>query len=84
MWIAGLREGILYKVAKRPLDPRWSQADLQTLLGLSATGQHLGWAEERAFQAAEALVMKKKLRLIWHNDELNADVTRLIHHAEKA
>ena len=84
MWIAGLREGVLYKVAKRPLDPRWSQADLQTVLGLCATGQHLGWTEERAFQAAEALVMKKKLNVIWQNDELNADVTRLTHLLEKA
>ena len=79
MWIAGLREGILYKVAKRPLDPRWSQADLQTLLGLCATGQHLGWTEERAFQAAEALLMKKKLSVIWQNDELNADISSLTH-----
>lgn len=84
MWIAGLREGNLYKVAKRPLDPRWSQADIQTLLGLCATGQHLGWTEDRAFQAAEALLMKKKLRLIWQNDELNMDVYRLIHLLEKA
>lgn len=84
MWIAGLREGILYKVAKRPLDPRWSQTDLQTLLGLCATGQHLGWTEERAFQAAEALVYKKKLNLIWENDQLNADVTQLTHRAGKA
>jgi len=82
MWIAGLRQGILYKVAKRPLDPRWSQADLQTLLGLCATGQHLGWTEERAFQAAEALLMKKKLSVIWQNDELNADISSLIHLSE--
>lgn len=84
MWIAGVREGILYKVAKRPLDPRWSQADLQTVLGLCATGQHLGWAEERAFQAAEALVYKKKLNVIWQNDELNADVSKLSHLLERA
>ena len=84
MWIAGLREGILYKVAKRPLDPRWSQADLQVVLGLCATGQHLGWTEERAFQAAEALVIKRKLNVIWQNDELNADVTRLTHLLERA
>jgi hypothetical protein len=84
MWIAGLREGSLYKVAKRPLDPRWSQTDLQTFLGLCATGQHLGWTEERAFQAAEALVMKRKLSLIWQNDKLNADMSRLNHLLEKA
>jgi len=82
MWIAGLREGILYKVAKRPLDPRWSQADLQVVLGLCATGQHLGWTEERAFQAAEALLMKKKLSVIWQNDELNADISSLTHLSE--
>ena len=84
MWIAGLREGILYKVEERPLDPRWSQIDLQTLLGLCATGQHLGWTEERAFQAAEALVYKKKLNLIWENDQLNADVSQLTHLLERA
>ena len=84
MWIAGLREGVLYKVAKRPLDPRWSQADLQAVLGLCATGQHLGWTEERAFQAAEALIYKKKLSLIWQNDELNADVRKLSHLLERA
>jgi hypothetical protein len=65
MWIAGVREGVLYKVAKRPLDPRWSQSDLQTLLGLCATGQHLGWGEDRAFQAAEAFLIKKKLNVIY-------------------
>jgi len=79
MWVAGLRGGILYKVAKRPLDPRWSQADLQTLLGLSATAQHLGLTEERAFQAAEALVFKKKLfGVSWSNDSLNADMALLV------
>ena len=85
MWIAGLRGGTLYKVAKRPLDPRWSQADLQRLLGLCATGQHLGWTEERAFQAAEALIFRNKLYgLVWCNDELNADMSSLIHLSEKA
>jgi len=83
MWIAGIRAGVLYKVAKRPLDPRWSQTDLQNLLGLCATGQHLGWTEERAFQVAEAILMKKKLNLVWSNDELNADIS-LIHRVEKA
>ena len=85
MWIAGLRGTILYKVAKRPLDPRWSQTDLQNLLGLCATGQHLGWTEERAFQAAEALIFRNKLYgLVWCNDELNADMSSLIHLSEKA
>jgi len=88
MWVAGLRGGVLYKVAKRPLDPRWSQADLQTLLGLCATGQHLGWADERAFQAAEALIFKKKLfGVTWANDNLTADMALLVsgvqHEAQK-
>ena len=85
MWIAGLRGTILYKVAKRPLDPRWSQTDLQSLLGLCATGQHLGWTEERAFQAAEALIFRNKLYgLVWCNDELNADIICLTRLSEKA
>ena len=57
-WVAGLRGGKLYTTNARPLDPRWSQRDLQRMLAWSATAQHLGWSEERAFQAAEALVMK--------------------------
>jgi hypothetical protein len=60
-WVAGLRAGKLYSVSKRPLDPRWSSTDLQMALGLCATGLHLGWDENRAFQAAEGLVMKKML-----------------------
>jgi hypothetical protein len=60
-WVCGLRAGKLYSVSKRPLDPRWSSRDLQMALGLCATGLHLGWDENRAFQAAEGLVMKKML-----------------------
>ena len=59
-WIAGIRNNILYKVEKRPLDPRWSQQDLQVLLGWSASAQALGWTEQRAFIVAEALVFQKK------------------------
>jgi hypothetical protein len=60
MWVSGVRGSIVYTVEKRPLDPRWSNRDLQMALGWCAMGQHLGWGEDRAFQAAEALVMKKK------------------------
>jgi hypothetical protein len=60
-WVAGLRAGKLYTAAKRPLDPRWSNRDLMQVLGWCATGQHLGWSEARAFQVAEAMVMRRKL-----------------------
>jgi hypothetical protein len=34
-------------------------------------GQHLGWGEDRAFQAAEALVMKKKNEgIVWPSSAL--------------
>jgi hypothetical protein len=56
-WIAGLREGKLYTISMRPLDPRWSDGQLQIALGFCATGLHLGWTECRAFQAAEGIVM---------------------------
>jgi hypothetical protein len=61
-WIAGMRAGKLFCVSKRPLDPRWSSKDLQMALGLCATGLHLGWDEDRAFQAAEGIVMKQLLQ----------------------
>jgi len=78
MWVAGVRNGILYKVKKRPLDPRWSSADLQTMLGLCATGQHLGWTEERAFRAAEAVIIRKSCAgIVWANESLNADIELL-------
>jgi hypothetical protein len=68
-WIAGMRAGKLYSVSMRPLDPRWSSKDLQMALGLCATGLHLGWDENRAFQAAEGIVMKKMLQGIsWPSD----------------
>lgn len=79
MWIAGIRENILYKVQERPLDPRWSQQDLQVLLGYSASAQALGWTEQRAFITAEAIVMKKKNHGIeWSNEELLADMELLL------
>ena len=79
-WVAGLRSGKLYTAKIRPLDPRWSQRDLQRMLAWSATGQHLGWSEERAFQAAEALVMKTLYHGIrWPNGtQLVADMDLLI------
>ena len=77
-WPAGIRAGILYTVEKRPLDPRWSQRDLQQLLGWCATGQHLGWNEGRAFQAAEALVMKRIHEgIVWPESRLTEDMLTL-------
>jgi hypothetical protein len=79
MWVAGIRNDVLYKVQKRPLDPRWSQEDLQILLGLCASAQALGWTEQRAFLTAEALVMKKKNHgLTWSNEELKEDMELLL------
>jgi hypothetical protein len=78
-WIAGIRNDELYKVQKRPLDPRWSQQDLQILLGWCASAQALGWTEQRAFIVAEALVMKKKNHgITWSNEELLADIELLL------
>jgi len=78
-WIAGIRNDELYKVQKRPLDPRWSQQDIQILLGYSASAQALGWTEQRAFIVAEALVMKKKNHgITWSNEGLLADMELLL------
>jgi hypothetical protein len=78
-WVSGLRSNKLYTVAKRPLDPRWSQQDLQTMLGWCANGQELGWSEERAFQAAEAIVMRSKNHGIrWPHTYLNDDIHTLL------
>lgn len=78
-WIAGIRNDVLYKVQKRPLDPRWSQQDLQVLLGYSASAQALGWTEQRAFQTAEAIVMKNKYHgLKWSNEVMLADMELLL------
>jgi hypothetical protein len=77
-WVAGLRSDVLYTVQKRPLDPRWSQQDFQVFLGWCASAQALGWTEQRAFQAAEALVMKKKCHgIVWTNEALLEDMELL-------
>ena len=78
-WVAGLRSGILYTVAKRPLDPRWSQQDLHILLGHCANGMAMGWKEDRAFQAAEAIIMRSKNHGIhWSQDMLVKDIDSLL------
>ena len=59
-WVAGIRSGKLYTVQKRPVDPRWSQQDLQVVLGYCASAQALGWTEQRSFQVAEAIMFEKK------------------------
>lgn len=58
--IAGVRKSILYTVNEIPLDPRWSRKYIQRFLSLCATGQSLGWTEERSVQVAEALVIKQR------------------------
>jgi hypothetical protein len=74
-WVSGLRSNILYTVSKRPLDPRWSNADIHKMLGLCANGQSLGWTEDRAFQVAEAIIFRSKNHGIsWPNDNLNNDI----------
>jgi hypothetical protein len=79
MWVAGIRKDELYKVEKRPLDPRWSQQDIQVLLGWCASAQALGWTEQRAFIVAEALVMKKKNHgITWSNQSLLDDMELLL------
>jgi hypothetical protein len=78
-WIAGIRNDVLYKVQKRPLDPRWSQQDLQVLLAWCASAQALGWTEQRGFIVGEALVMKNKYHGIeWSNEALLADMDLLL------
>ncbi len=78
IWVAGLRAGKLYTVEKRPLDPRWSPGQIQKMLGLCATGQHLGWNENRAFQVAEAIVMKSLNHgIIWPESQLTDDMRLL-------
>jgi hypothetical protein len=84
-WVAGLRLGKLYCVSKRPLDPRWSSKDLQIALGLCATGLHLGWDENRAFQAAEGIVIREMFQGIsWPASSLVDDMDTLVSHAGKA
>lgn len=78
-WIAGIRNDVVYKVQKRPLDPRWSQQDLQILLGWCASAQALGWTEQRSFNVAEAIVMKKKNHGIsWSQEALLEDMELLL------
>jgi hypothetical protein len=77
-WIAGMRAGKLYTVEKRPLDPRWSPGQVQRLLAWCATGQHLGLDENRAFQAAEALIMKSLNHgITWSESSLTDDMALL-------
>jgi len=83
-WVSGLRSDILYTIAKRPLDPRWSQQDLQILLGHCANGQALGWDESRAFNTAEALLIRTKNHgIFWSNTELNKDIETLLNITRK-
>jgi hypothetical protein len=78
-WIAGIRNNVLYKVQKRPLDPRWSQQDLQILLGWCASAQALGWTEQRAFLTAEAVLMQKKNHgIVWSQQDLIDDMELLL------
>jgi hypothetical protein len=78
-WVAGIRNDVLYEVQKRPLDPRWSQQDLQVLLGWCASAQALGWTEQRAFLTAEAIVFQKKNHgLRWSNETLKEDMELLL------
>ena len=84
-WIAGIRNDVLYKVQKRPLDPRWSEKDLQILLGWSASAQALGWTEERAFNVAEAIVFQRKNHgLTWSNQALLDDLLLISGEQHKA
>ena len=78
MWITGLRNGNFYKIQKRPLDPRWSEQDIQVMLGLCANALSLGWTEDRAVQVAEAIVMRTKYNLTWSQQSLNQDIDFLM------
>jgi len=78
-WVAGLRNGVLYCVKTRPLDPRWSSKHIQKMLGFCATGMHLGLSENRAFQAAEALIMSEIYpEISWPNHILYADINVIL------
>ena len=83
MWVAGVREGKLYTIQERPIDPKWSTRDLQTALAWCATGQHLGFEPERAFRVAEAIVMKSMYHGIqWPESDLTSDMEKLESTAE--
>jgi len=74
-WVTGIRSDILYTISKRPLDPRWSHQDLEILLGHCANGQALGWQDDRAFNTAEAILIRQKNHgIVWSNMELNTDI----------
>ena len=78
-WLTGLRADTLYTIAKRPLDPRWSNEDLQVLLGYCANAQSLGWDDTRAFNTAEAIIIKTKNHgIYWSNENLNRDIESLL------
>ena len=80
MWAAGFRNGRLYSVAARPLDPRWSSTDKRRLLGIVATGLCLGWSEDRAFEVGEAYVFLQKHKGIsWSkNSRIVADLDMIM------
>ena len=58
MWVCGMRQGLLYTIETRPIDPRLPPSKLQDILAWCATGQHFGLEPDRAFKAAEGLVLK--------------------------
>ena len=79
MWVSGMRSDILYSIARRPLDPRWSQKDLQIFLGHCANAQAMGWTNDRAFNVAEAILIRQKNHgIVWSNMELNTDMQALL------
>ena len=78
MWVCGIREGILYTIEERPIDPRLSKRHLQEILAWCATGQHLGLIADRAFNAAEAIVMKSiHDGITWPESNLTDDMELL-------
>ena len=80
MWAAGFRNGRLYSVTARPLDPRWSSTDKRRLLGVVATGLCLGLSEDRSFEAGEAYVFLQKHKGIsWSkNSSVIADLNAIM------
>jgi len=79
MWVCGIRQGILYTIEERPLDPRLSNSRLQELLGWCATGQHLGLTPNRAFRAAEGIVMMSIYDgITWPSSTLTEDIALLL------
>lgn len=77
-WVTGIRNGTLYTISKRPIDPRWSQRDLQKMLAWCATAQHFGFDDTRALQTAEALVMKSIYHgIVWPESRLTEDMRLL-------